>query len=163
MISNIELNLNAIHIKVKENVHQFGGNPEMVTIFGESAGSMSVGALVLSPISRNLFKRAILQSGVDFGYKGKGLISKSDLLISTKRMSKWFNCSDDNQWLECLQKVDAKRITDYYKSFLQTPLPIYETEFLPLSVENAFKSGNFNKGLFLFILIFELRERKKVI
>ncbi len=69
LISNIELNLNAIQIKVKENVHQFGGNPEMVTIFGESAGSMSVGALILSPISRNLFKRAILQSGVDFGYK----------------------------------------------------------------------------------------------
>jgi len=152
LISNIELNLNAIHIEVKENVHQFGGNPEMVTIFGESAGSMSVAALILSPISRNLFKRAILQSGVDFGYKGKGLISKSDLLISTKRMSKWFNCSDDNQWLECLQKVDAQQIIDHSKF---TANPIYETEFLPLSVENAFKSGNFNRGLFLFFLIFE--------
>ncbi len=132
---------------MKENVHQFGGNPEMVTIFGESAGSMSVAALVLSPISRNLFKRAILQSGVDFGYKGKGFISKSDLLIATKRMSKSFNCSDDNQWLECLQKVDAQKIIDYSEF---SGLPIYETEFLPLSVGNAFKSGNFNRGLFLF-------------
>ncbi len=155
MISNIELNLNAIHIKVKENVHQFGGNPEMVTIFGESAGSMSVGALVLSPISRNLFKRAILESGVDFGYKGKGHISKSDLLIATKGMSKWFNCSDDNQWLECLQKVDAEKMIDYPEFPAN---PIYETEFLPLSVENAFKSGNFNRGLFLFFLIFEFFE-----
>jgi hypothetical protein len=112
---------------------------------------MSVGALVLSPISRNLFKRAILQSGVDFGYKGKGLISKSDLLISTKKMSKSFNCSDDNQWLECLQKVDAQKIIDYS---VFAGFPIYETEFLPLPVENAFKSGNFNRGLFLFFFKF---------
>ncbi len=145
MISSVELNLNAIQIKVKENVHQFGGNPEMVTIFGQSAGSMSVEALVLSPISRNLFKRAILQSGVDFGYKGKGLVSKSDLLIATKRMSKSFNCSDDNQWLDCLQKLDAQQIIDNSQFAAN---PIYETEFLPLSVENAFKSGNFNRGLF---------------
>jgi carboxylesterase type B len=145
LISSVELNLNAIQIKVKENVHQFGGNPEMVTIFGQSAGSMSVEALVLSPISRNLFKRAILQSGVDFGYKGKGLVSKSDLLIATKRMSKSFNCSDDNQWLDCLQKLDAQQIIDNSQFAAN---PIYETEFLPLSVENAFKSGNFNRGLF---------------
>jgi hypothetical protein len=78
-------------------------------------------------------------------------------------MSKSFNCSDDNQWLECLQKLDAQQIIDYYKFLLQTPHPIYKTEFLPLSVENAFKSGNFNRGLFLFILIFEFREMKKVI
>jgi hypothetical protein len=118
---------------------------------------MSVGALVLSPISRNLFKRAILQSGVDFGYKGKGIVSKSDLLISTKRMSKWFNCSDDNQWLECLQKLDAQKIIDYS---VFTGLPIYETEFLPLPVENAFKSGNFNRGLFLFFNFLIFWERK---
>ncbi len=62
-------------------------------------------------------------------------------------MSKSFNCSDDNQWLECLQNVDAQQIIDHSEFKVN---PIYETEFLPLSVENAFKSGNFNRGLFLF-------------
>ncbi len=48
---------------VRENIAGFGGDPENVTIFGESAGAMSVGCLMASEISRGLFRRAILQSG----------------------------------------------------------------------------------------------------
>ena len=48
---------------VRENIAAFGGDPENVTIFGESAGAMSIGALFAMPAARGLFKRAILQSG----------------------------------------------------------------------------------------------------
>ena len=48
---------------VKDNVRAFGGDPDAITVFGESAGAMSVGLQVLSPGSRGLFRRAILQSG----------------------------------------------------------------------------------------------------
>ncbi len=48
---------------VKENIAQFGGDPSNVTIFGESAGGMSVGMLVASPMARGLFQRAISESG----------------------------------------------------------------------------------------------------
>ncbi len=48
---------------VREHVERFGGDPECVTVFGESAGAMSIGALLASPRSRGLFRRAILQSG----------------------------------------------------------------------------------------------------
>jgi para-nitrobenzyl esterase len=48
---------------VKENISQFGGDPSNVTIFGESAGGMSVGMLVASPMSKGLFQRAISESG----------------------------------------------------------------------------------------------------
>ena len=47
---------------VNENIGKFGGNPEMVTIFGESAGALSVHLQLLSPLSQGLFQRAILQS-----------------------------------------------------------------------------------------------------
>ena len=48
---------------VKDNIRAFGGDPDSMTIFGESAGAASVGYQVLSPMSRGLFSRAILQSG----------------------------------------------------------------------------------------------------
>jgi para-nitrobenzyl esterase len=52
---------------VKRNISAFGGDPNNVTIAGESAGAMMVGALVGSPLAKGLFNRAVAQSG---GYMG---------------------------------------------------------------------------------------------
>lgn len=48
---------------VQENIREFGGNPNMVTIAGESAGSWAVGYHMMSPLSANLFHQVIGQSG----------------------------------------------------------------------------------------------------
>ncbi|HXM58233.1 MAG TPA: carboxylesterase family protein [Candidatus Dormibacteraeota bacterium] len=48
---------------VRDNIAGFGGDPDNVTIFGESAGAMSVGTLLSLPRTRGLFRRAIAQSG----------------------------------------------------------------------------------------------------
>jgi para-nitrobenzyl esterase len=55
---------------VRDHIAAFGGDPEQVTIFGESAGAMSVGALLGTPAARPLFHRAILQSGAAHNVSG---------------------------------------------------------------------------------------------
>jgi para-nitrobenzyl esterase len=48
---------------VRDNISTFGGDPNNITVFGESAGAMSIGCLLAMPKARGLFSKAILQSG----------------------------------------------------------------------------------------------------
>ena len=49
---------------MRDNIEVFGGDPNNVTIFGESAGGHNVAALMASPPAQGLFHRAIIQSGI---------------------------------------------------------------------------------------------------
>ena len=58
---------------IKRNIAQFGGDPDNLMIFGQSAGAGSVQALVASPLSAGLIQKAIIQSGG--GLRGLGLVN----------------------------------------------------------------------------------------
>ena len=79
---------------VNENIKHFGGNPSMVTIFGQSAGGSSVGLHLLSPLSRDLFHQAIAESGVDLS--SFAIQPKSYGLRFTRELSKRLNCGMSN-------------------------------------------------------------------
>lgn len=64
---------------VRDNISQFGGNPEQVTIFGESAGGGAIHMLLQSPLARGLFDGAIIQSG---GGRN-GIVPRPDLVAAT--------------------------------------------------------------------------------
>ena len=64
---------------VNRNIQAFGGNSENITIFGESAGSASVASLIASPLTENLFQRAILQSGAWMGLSIDSLPTLNEL------------------------------------------------------------------------------------
>ncbi|CAG2109730.1 unnamed protein product [Medioppia subpectinata] len=125
---------------VRENIDQFGGDKDKITIFGESAGSMSVSALVLSPLARGLFKRAILESGAALNARASGH-TKAAALADAKQMAKHFQCPDDNAWLDCVRKVAPADIHGY--TALRVG-PIVGTEYMPLSAQEAFEQGKFN-------------------
>jgi para-nitrobenzyl esterase len=48
---------------IRRNIAAFGGDPENVTLIGESAGGMSVLTMLTSPMTRGLFQRAVVMSG----------------------------------------------------------------------------------------------------
>ena len=64
---------------IKDNIGQFGGNPDNITIFGESAGGASVSLHLLSPLSRNLFNQAVMQSAS--ALVPWGIITKEEAIL----------------------------------------------------------------------------------
>ena len=126
---------------VQGNIEFFGGNSSAVTIFGESAGGSSVGLLVLSPLSKGLFHRAISISGVDLSPFAIG--SSEEVTKQSKKVAKQVGCSvkESRKMIECLRSIDAFK---FPVKEVNVWRPIVDDHFLPDTPRNLRKSGRFH-------------------
>ncbi|XP_058799381.1 esterase B1-like [Phymastichus coffea] len=101
---------------VRDNIAHFGGDPNSVTIFGESAGSASVHYLAISPLARGLFHRVICQSGM--------VQNPWSFLSNPKKMAlrltNNFNYTgkDPKQAVQFLRTVDALKLAEAQENLL---------------------------------------------
>jgi para-nitrobenzyl esterase len=96
---------------VKRNAAAFGGDPGCVTIFGESAGGGSVTALLLSPLAKGLFQRAIAESGVLFARGLRDRTPGSEPAERTgERLADALACSGRADVLGALRAKTAKEV-----------------------------------------------------
>ncbi|KAJ3593921.1 hypothetical protein NHX12_006254 [Muraenolepis orangiensis] len=86
---------------VQRNIHVFGGDPEKVTIFGQSSGGLSVWVLMMSPLAKGLFRAAVEMSS-SYVYKTSLAKAESDNLVFLQKTG----CSD----LACLRGLSAAQI-----------------------------------------------------
>ncbi|XP_018335696.1 uncharacterized protein LOC108744438 [Agrilus planipennis] len=138
---------------VQENIAVFGGNPNNVTIFGESSGGWAVNFLLLSPLAKGLFHRAIMQSGCALNTRSlgvKGVKRIADAIghkdKSEKEILDVLNNASTDEVFQMLQKIDDDYRTDVIRSF--GPViedPSDPSAFITKIAIELIRSGNFNQ------------------
>lgn len=98
---------------VRDNIEGFGGDPQNVTIFGESAGGYNVAALLASPLAEGLFHRAILQSG---GFNSVSVEDAENPDSSETNPSLAVSAGLGAETADDLRAVPAETIIEAYKS-----------------------------------------------
>ncbi|MDP9040387.1 MAG: carboxylesterase family protein, partial [Bacteroidota bacterium] len=123
---------------VKKNIAAFGGDPDNITIAGQSAGSMSVNILEASPLAKNLFQKAIAESGASIV---PGVFGNVTLQMAEKDGEKTAEGLRASSLSE-LRKISAEELMKAEQAIRG---PIMDGYVLPESVNNIFMQGKENK------------------
>ncbi|XP_063336005.1 uncharacterized protein LOC134631525 [Pelmatolapia mariae] len=96
---------------IQQHIHNFGGDPGLVTIFGESAGGVSVSLLLLSPLSDGLFHRAIAESGT----AAMNVLMANDPLPMAQAVANASGCSLEStkKISDCMRNLDIDTIVGF--------------------------------------------------
>jgi para-nitrobenzyl esterase len=105
---------------IKDNIDAFGGDPNNITIFGESAGGISVITLIAIPAAKGLFHRAISQSAP--------ILDLNPTAKSTKDLMRELNIQEGD--IEALRNIPANKIIDAQNKILAEALNKGESEVM---------------------------------
>ena len=135
---------------VRDNIEAFGGDPDRVTLFGESSGASSAGLHLMSARSQPLFRRAIYESGSPDSHWS--FMTTRQARDRSRAFLRGVNCSRDadaDAILRCLRAlpVDAIQDAEWVDShFMVFPwAPTVDGRFLADTPYNLMKAGRFQR------------------
>ncbi|XP_063727989.1 cholinesterase 2-like [Symsagittifera roscoffensis] len=149
---------------VRENIGAFGGDVERITLFGESAGSASVGFHMLSPLSHHLFTNGIMQSGSPTA--PWAIMDREEMLFRSLGVAKRLNCYSEGEERDsrsrigqCLRRLSVsdifKATVSLYSDFagknknrwLDFPVaPIVDNRLIAMHPVTLLRSGAFKQS-----------------
>lgn len=129
---------------IKKNIAAFGGDPDKVTIFGESAGGIAVSMLCASPLAKGLFRGAISESGGSFGpsrqtqtFPGENMKRLKD----AERDGEVYLKNSGVSSIADLRKLDADKLSD--RGFGMS-WPIVDGYVIPNDQHKLYEAGKYN-------------------
>lgn len=115
----------------KNNIINFGGDPNGITVFGQSAGGQSISFHLISPFAKNLFKRAILESGAGLYLQRLSNLRATE---STQLVLERTGCALEPDKLNCLQQLDATTLLETIVPTRLYPFDVaFNSKYIPVS------------------------------
>ncbi|SMF90212.1 para-nitrobenzyl esterase [Azospirillum oryzae] len=131
---------------VKDNIANFGGDPDNITVAGQSAGGASAAFNVISPLTRGMFHKAIIQSSASY-------LTAIPMEVAERKATAFAEAAGcgkgaDEATASCLRNLPADALMklsgppDGFGPYVVTP--VADGQIIPSGGASAFESGNFN-------------------